>query len=65
MRFQVILGVVLVLVGLALLYLLRGVFYDLILLVIGFLGVVLAFVLILVGLAMISWSGRRGWWMRR
>jgi hypothetical protein len=48
-----------VLVGLALLYVLRRVFVDLILLVLGFLGVLLALVLIAGGLAMILWSRRR------
>jgi hypothetical protein len=59
MRSQQILGVVLVLAGLVLLFVLRGVFIDLIVLVLGFLGVVLAFVLILGGLAMVFWSRRR------
>ena len=59
MRSQTILGLVLVLVGLVLLYVLRGVFIDLIVLVLGFLGVVIALVLIFGGLAMIFWSGRR------
>jgi len=59
MRPQPILGLVLVLAGLVLLYVLRGVFVDLILLVLGFLGVLLALVLILGGLAMIFWSRRR------
>lgn len=59
MRSQPILGLVLVFVGLALLYVLRGVFISLILLVLGFLGVLLALVLIAGGLAMIFWSRRR------
>ncbi len=59
MRSQTVLGLVLVLVGLALLYVLRGVFIDLIVLVLGFVGVVIALVLIFGGLAMIFWSGRR------
>jgi hypothetical protein len=59
MRSQAVLGVVLVLVGLALLYVLRKVFVDLILLVLGFLGVLLALVLIAGGVAMILWSRRR------
>jgi hypothetical protein len=59
MRSQPILGLVLVFVGLALLYVLRGVFISLILLVLGFVGVLLALVLIAGGLAMIFWSGRR------
>jgi hypothetical protein len=60
MRSQTILGAVMVLAGLVLLYVLRRVFVDLILLVIGFLGVLLALILILAGLAMIYWS--RGRW---
>ena len=59
MRSQTVLGVVLVLVGLALLYVLRRVFVDLVLLVLGFLGVLLALVLIAGGVAMILWSRRR------
>lgn len=53
MRPQQILGLVLVIAGLVLLYLLRGVFVDLILLVLGFLGVLLALVLVVAGLAML------------
>jgi len=59
MRSQALLGLVLVLVGLALLYVLRGVFISLVLLVLGFLGVLLALVLVVGGLALIFWSGRR------
>jgi len=59
MESRTVLGLVLVLVGLALLYLLRGVFVALILLVLGFVGVVIALVLIFGGLAMVFWSGRR------
>jgi hypothetical protein len=59
MRSQAVLGFVLVLVGLVLLYVLRRVFVDLILLVLGFLGVLLALVLIAGGIAMILWSRRR------
>jgi len=59
MRSQPILGLVLVLAGLALLYVLRGVFISLVVLVLGFLGVLLALVLIAGGLAMIFWSRRR------
>jgi len=53
MRSQPTFGFILVLAGLALLYVLRGVFVRLILLVLGFLGVLLALVLIAGGLAMI------------
>ena len=60
MRSQAILGAVLVIVGLVLLYLLRRVLVDLIVLVLGFLGVILALILVLGGLAMIFWS-RRPW----
>ena len=60
MRSQQIFGLVLVLAGLALLYFLRGVFISLVLLVLGFVGVLLAFVLIAAGLATIFWS--RGRW---
>jgi hypothetical protein len=58
-RSQAVLGFVLVLVGLVLLYVLRRVFVDLILLVLGFLGVLLALVLIAGGIAMILWSRSR------
>jgi len=60
MRSQAVLGVVLLVAGLALLYVLRRVFVDLVLLVLGFLGVLLALVLVFGGLAMIFWS--RGRW---
>jgi len=63
MRSQTVLGVVLVLAGLVLLYLLRGVLLDLILLVLGFLGVLLGLLLVAGGLALIFWSRRR--WRRR
>ena len=59
MRSQAVLGFVLVLVGLVLLYVLRRVFIDPILLVLGFLGVQLALVLVAGGLAMILWSRSR------
>ena len=57
---QQIVGLVLVLAGLVLLYVLRGVFVDLIVLVLGFLGVLLAIVLVVAGLAMVFRS-RRLW----
>ncbi|HUH99477.1 MAG TPA: hypothetical protein VLY65_00400 [Nitrososphaerales archaeon] len=60
MRSNAILGVVLVVVGVVLLYVLRHVLVDLIVLVLGFLGVLLAFVLIAGGLALVFWP-RRGW----
>jgi hypothetical protein len=59
MQSQTLLGLVLFLLGLALLYVLRGVFIGLILLVLGFFGVIIALVLIFGGLAMMLWSGRR------
>jgi hypothetical protein len=59
MRSQGVLGVVLLLAGLVLLYFLRGFIFDLILLVLGVLGVLIAFALVFGGLAMIFW--RRAW----
>jgi hypothetical protein len=59
MRSQAVLGFALVLVGLLLLCVLRGVFVDLILLVLGFLGVLLALLLVAGGLALIFWPRRR------
>jgi hypothetical protein len=59
MRSQSILGFILVLAGLVLLYFLRRVLLDLILLVLGFLGVLLAIVLVVGGLALIFWPRRR------
>ena len=60
MRSETIFGVGLVLAGLVLLFILRGVLFQLILLVLGVIGVILGLVLVLGGLAMIFWS-RRGW----
>ena len=60
MRSETILGVVLVLAGLVLLFILRGVLFQLILLVLGVIGVIVGLVLVLGGLAMIFWS-RRDW----
>ncbi len=59
MRSQVVLGVVLFLAGVVLLYLLRGFILDVIVLVLGILGLLIALALILGGLAMIFW--RRAW----
>lgn len=59
MRSGAILGVVLVLAGLLLLFILRGVLLQLILLVLGVIGVFVGLVLVLGGLAMIFWSRRR------
>jgi hypothetical protein len=58
MRSQVILGLALVLAGLVLLYVLRGVFLQLILLVLGVIGVVVGLGLVFGGLALIFWSRR-------
>jgi hypothetical protein len=55
MRSQGVLGVVLLLVGLVMLYFLRGFILELILLVLGALAVLIAFVLVFGGLAMIFW----------
>ena len=63
MKSQTVLGLVVFLGGLLLLYLLRGALVSLIVLVLGFLGIVIAFVLIVVGLAMMFSSGRR-WTIR-
>jgi len=60
MRSQTILGVVLVVAGLLLLYALRGVLVGLVLLVLVFLGVLLAFLLVAAGLGLI-YSSRRRW----
>ncbi|HEV2390299.1 MAG TPA: hypothetical protein VGS04_06195 [Nitrososphaerales archaeon] len=60
MRQQQVLGLVLLVAGFLLLYFLRGVFVELILLVLGFLGVILAIILIVVGLAMV-FATRRPW----
>jgi uncharacterized protein YjeT (DUF2065 family) len=62
MRSSVIPGLVLLLAGLVLLYILRGVFVNLIVLVLGFVGVILALALIVIGLGMIFWPRRR--WRR-
>jgi hypothetical protein len=59
MRPQPVLGLVLVVAGLALLFVLWGVFVSLVLLVLGLLGVLLALALIAGGLAMVFWSRRR------
>jgi hypothetical protein len=60
MRSQVILGVVLLLSGLFLLYLLRGLLFDLIILALEFIGLLIAFAFIVGGIGLIFWS-RRGW----
>lgn len=58
MRPNGVLGVVIFLAGLFLLYLLRGLFLQLIVLVLGFLGIVVAFTLMAVGLGLIVFSRR-------
>jgi hypothetical protein len=60
MRSRAILGVFLLVAGLALLYFLRRVLLELVIFVLGFLGVLLALALIGGGLALIFWS-RRPW----
>jgi hypothetical protein len=59
MASRTIVGVLMLVAGLVLLFFLRDVLIDLILFILGFLGVLLAFVLIGGGLALIFWSGRR------
>jgi hypothetical protein len=58
-------GVILVLLGLATLYLLREPLFGLIVLVFEFIGIVIGFILLLAGLALIFgggfWSSRRRW----
>ncbi|MHB8567619.1 MAG: hypothetical protein ACYC7D_13435 [Nitrososphaerales archaeon] len=61
MRIQAIVGVFLVLFGLALLFLLRDLLFRLIVFVLGFLGIVVALVLIIGGLSMIFWRPRFVW----
>jgi hypothetical protein len=62
MRAQAVLGVFLILAGLALLYLLRRLFFELIVLAIEFIGIVIALTLIVVGIGMLVFSSRRRWW---
>jgi hypothetical protein len=62
MRAQAVLGVFLILAGLALLYILRRLFFELIVLTIEFIGIVIAFTLIVVGIGMLVFSSRRRWW---
>ncbi len=59
MRGQEVLGLVLVIVGLVLLYLLRSLVLRIIIFLIEFLGIVVAIVLIAVGIGLLLWSGRR------
>ena len=60
MRGQAWLGVALVVLGLATLYVLRGLLLSVILVVLGLLGLLLAFVFIIVGAGLILWR-RRDW----
>jgi uncharacterized protein YjeT (DUF2065 family) len=62
MRGQAVLGVFLILAGLAVLYLLRRLFFELIVLTIEFIGIIIAFALIFVGIGMLLFSSRRRWW---
>jgi len=49
------------LTGLVLLYLLRKVLVDLIVLILGFVGVIIGLGLVVGGLGMIFWGGRGRW----
>jgi hypothetical protein len=65
MRASLIAGIILVLVGLFLLYLLRGLLIQIILLALGVIGVVIAIILVIIGLGLIfggMWG--RGRWKR-
>jgi hypothetical protein len=62
MRAQAVLGVFLILAGLAVLYILRRLFFELIVVTIEFIGIVIAFTLIVVGIGMLVFSSRRRWW---
>jgi hypothetical protein len=59
MRLQPIVGLILVIIGLALLYLLQDLVVKLILFILGFLGIILAVILIIVGLGLIFFRRRR------
>jgi uncharacterized membrane protein len=59
MRMLSVLGVVLVLGGLLLLYLLRDLVLRIIIFLLEFLGIVVAIAFILIGLGLIFWPGRR------
>jgi hypothetical protein len=64
MRSQSIFGLFLVLAGLILLYLFRGVFVQLVYLVIGFVIVLIALALVVFGLGMLFFGGGRSRWRR-
>ena len=59
-------GAVMIIVGVVLLYLLRGPLVSLILLILEFLAVLIALILVLVGVALLAGAGRfrRRFWMR-
>jgi uncharacterized membrane protein len=62
MRNSQLVGAVLIIVGVLMLYLLRGPLASLILLVLEFLAIVIAVILVLVGIALLvggSWARRR------
>jgi len=59
MRGQEVLGLVLVIVGLVLLFLLRSLVLRIIIFLIEFLGIVVALVLIALGIGLLLWPGRR------
>lgn len=61
MRTALAVGVILVLLGLATLYLLRGPLFRLIVFVFEFVGIIIGFLLLLAGLALIFGTS----WMRR
>jgi uncharacterized membrane protein len=63
MRGQVVLGIVLILAGFILLYLLRDLVVKIIVFLIEFLGVAVAIALIVVGIGLIFWMDR--WRFRR
>lgn len=61
MRSQSVFGLALLLAGLILLYLFRGVFFQLVYLVVGFLIVLIALLLVVVGIGMMFFGGRGRW----
>ena len=58
MRASAVLGVILLVVGFAILYILRDLLVKVILVLLGVIGLVIGIVLILVGLALIAGVGR-------
>jgi hypothetical protein len=64
-RKNLLLGILFILAGLAILFLLREQLIKLIILVFDFLGIILGIVLILVGIGLLSgslWMGSRRWY---